>query len=463
MRRSQNRKERLSQENFINTLKGTWEHRYIDVVKHHPEAEYIYRAIKLLQLASIELHFSMVSSVAELIASGDKLTTIFLKLKINRTLIILEKAEGVLEPRDGQIEACKVAIELDPYIESLGKLLFNHSSRGDLLSSFQGFAFVLCERKLSLELAEQLILAAIKEDPNLSTALTILGTIYLAQGHKKDAIEVFHKSNEMFPGCYVPWQRLIQEGEIQEGQEAFNKSLQTRTSKSAQKDNWVLLGYTYQSKELFSQAVDAYKKAIELDPQDVITWGRLGEAYYFQGKANEAIDALRKALEIDPMSIDLWNNISVIHREQKHFDEEMKAYIKLIELEPNKAKRWLDVGKLYNDLEKHDDAFIAINKAIELDPLDSNLYHLLGHNRSDKDQGASSIEAFKKAIEIKPDDDGYYNCLGVAYAKFDQPENAILAFDKAIELNPKEAMHFARRGTTYFLMKNFHEAIQDLK
>ena len=94
LRRAQNRKEPLSQENFINTLKGTWENRYVDVIKRYPEAECIYSAIKLLRLARIELDSSMVSSVAELIAGGNKLQIVLLRLKINRTFNCFGKIRG---------------------------------------------------------------------------------------------------------------------------------------------------------------------------------------------------------------------------------------------------------------------------------------------------------------------------------------------------------------------------------
>jgi superkiller protein 3 len=48
------------------------------------------------------------------------------------------------------------------------------------------------------------------------------------------------------------------------------------------------------------EAIAAYRKVIQLDPQNVYAYNDLGNALKDQKKLDEAIAAYRKAIELDP-------------------------------------------------------------------------------------------------------------------------------------------------------------------
>ncbi len=59
-------------------------------------------------------------------------------------------------------------------------------------------------------------------------------------------------------------------------------------------------GMTVFSMAEFDQAIECYKKAIELDPNYFDAWHALGMAYLRAGKVPEAIEAGKRAVELNP-------------------------------------------------------------------------------------------------------------------------------------------------------------------
>ena len=65
------------------------------------------------------------------------------------------------------------------------------------------------------------------------------------------------------------------------------------------------------SSEKYNEAIKAYDKAIEINPQDSDVWYKKGNILNKLGKYNEAIKAYEKAIEIDPHNSNAWNNKGV--------------------------------------------------------------------------------------------------------------------------------------------------------
>jgi tetratricopeptide (TPR) repeat protein len=64
--------------------------------------------------------------------------------------------------------------------------------------------------------------------------------------------------------------------------------------------SWFNKGTAYHSLNQYSNAIDAFNKSIEIDPQFKEAWNNKGESLKSQGNYDEAIKAFDKAIEIDP-------------------------------------------------------------------------------------------------------------------------------------------------------------------
>jgi superkiller protein 3 len=62
------------------------------------------------------------------------------------------------------------------------------------------------------------------------------------------------------------------------------------------------------------EAVTAYQQAIQANPKLALAYNNLGAAYERQGKRSQAIDEYRRALQIDPGYADAKRNLSRLTR-----------------------------------------------------------------------------------------------------------------------------------------------------
>ena len=69
------------------------------------------------------------------------------------------------------------------------------------------------------------------------------------------------------------------------------------------------LGSAYRRQGNLDGAIEAYQKAIELDPDDAEAYFNLGVAYRNQGKLDESIQAYKRAIELDPDYVEVYNNL----------------------------------------------------------------------------------------------------------------------------------------------------------
>ena len=71
----------------------------------------------------------------------------------------------------------------------------------------------------------------------------------------------------------------------------------------------------------FQHAIDAYKKALELNPNDAETVSRLGISYSALGRLPEAIPAFEQAVRLDPRVAMYQYNLGFTHAELMSLDD----------------------------------------------------------------------------------------------------------------------------------------------
>jgi tetratricopeptide (TPR) repeat protein len=132
---------------------------------------------------------------------------------------------------------------------------------------------------------------------------------------------------------------------------------------------WFIQGLNLSKVGRYEEAIQAFGKAIEIDPQDAVAWIFKGDALSELGRYDEAIQAYEKAIEIDPQDADAWYSKGAALSELGKYDEANQAFDKGIEINPQDAVAWYYKGIILDAQGKHDEAARAYNKSIEIDPL----------------------------------------------------------------------------------------------
>jgi Flp pilus assembly protein TadD len=170
----------------------------------------------------------------------------------------------------------------------------------------------------------------------------------------------------------------------------------------------------------YDEAELAYRKAIEIDPTDVVPWNNLGYLLQNQlGRYDEAELIYRRAIEIDPTYPYPWNNLGrLLQNHLARYNEAELAYRTAIAFDPNDARPWTNLGDLLADhLHRYDEAEAAYQKGVELGPNDARPWTNLGDLLVDHLHRYQEAEAaYRKAIEIDPSNGCLWSSL--AWARY---------------------------------------------
>ncbi len=98
---------------------------------------------------------------------------------------------------------------------------------------------------------------------------------------------------------------------------------------------WVALGHEYFDSEQFMNAIDAYNKALELDPNDPNTLTDQGVMFRRLGWFDKALENFKKANELDPSHATSVYNQGIVYRyDLQDFAKAQEAWTKFLEISP---------------------------------------------------------------------------------------------------------------------------------
>lgn len=78
----------------------------------------------------------------------------------------------------------------------------------------------------------------------------------------------------------------------------------------------------------YTDACEAYNRAINLNPNDPQIWCSLGVLYYAFGQYREALGMLSRALKLDPSMSDAWYNVGALYDMCDQPEDAQQAYAK---------------------------------------------------------------------------------------------------------------------------------------
>jgi tetratricopeptide (TPR) repeat protein len=166
---------------------------------------------------------------------------------------------------------------------------------------------------------------------------------------------------------------------------------------------------------------------------------KLGKSLLDEGKADEAIAAFNKALEADPNLAAAHYYIAVAYEKKDQNEEAQKHLEEAIRLKPDLGQGYLMLGDLHMAARKFDLAAEALMKASELMPEEYAAFYNLGVAYSNSGKYVEAEAAYRKAALIKPDEPIAHYQLGMSLLGQSKNAEAKAEFQKYLELNPNAA------------------------
>ncbi len=147
------------------------------------------------------------------------------------------------------------------------------------------------------------------------------------------------------------------------------------------------------------QAVDEFKKALDLAPGSARERLNYGLALLRAGKTKEGVDELLKVQKQSPSLPHTWFNLGIVYRKDGDVDKAIPQFKKMIELAPDEPISHYNLGALYRqagDLAKAEQQFVEAAKLNEnLAAPHFQLYNVY-RQQGKKEQGAAELAAFQR-------------------------------------------------------------------
>jgi tetratricopeptide (TPR) repeat protein len=217
---------------------------------------------------------------------------------------------------------------------------------------------------------------------------------------------------------------------------AFEKSNKERAelkAKNKQLNDAFNAGKEAINAKQFDVAVTEFAKASEMAPDQPVIWANLGDAEISLSKTktgaehddalNKGMDAYKKTLELKPDDAGVHNNYALALAQSKKFDEAQAELAKAAQLDPPSAgKYYYNLGALLVNNGQSEPAGEAFKKAIDADPKYADAQYqygiyLIGKATLGGDGKYAPVpgtrEAFQAYLDLKPDGPFADSCKGM--------------------------------------------------
>src|SRR5262245_8070749 len=124
----------------------------------------------------------------------------------------------------------------------------------------------------------------------------------------------------------------------------------------------------YENPTTQSQAVDEFKKALDLAPNSARERVNYGLALLRAAKTREGITELEKAQKQDPKIPHTWFNLGIAFKKDSEYEKAIKQFERMAQLAPDEPKTHYNLAVLYKLNNKTDAALKEFEMAAKLDP-----------------------------------------------------------------------------------------------
>lgn len=151
-----------------------------------------------------------------------------------------------------------------------------------------------------------------------------------------------------------------------------------------------------------TRAIEAFKRAIKLDPNSVGAWILLGHGYVEVKNTSAAMEMYRRAIEINPRDFRPWHGLGKVYELMEAWTFACKYYLKAAGLAPYTSQVWSSLGLAYTKLSMSNEAISSYQRQLSCENVQLSvqlqcihtILEILHENLQDS-QKQNLIEAFK--------------------------------------------------------------------
>jgi tetratricopeptide (TPR) repeat protein len=211
------------------------------------------------------------------------------------------------------------------------------------------------------------------------------------------------------------------------------------------------LGAAYDQLKQTKEAIDAYRRASDMDPGDEHTLSSLAQALLNDNQLDEALKEFKQLAEADPEDAGALIHIGEIERRQGKYEDALATIRKARKKDPASLDAGYNEGLLLDVLARYDEAAEVYEKMVDQTSHANGAYTTeeknnrgifldrLGAVYHEQNKVDPAIDAFQKMIDMGGETAvrGFQGQVDV-YRDAKQFDKAVEVARKAVEANPKD-------------------------
>jgi tetratricopeptide (TPR) repeat protein len=394
-------------------------HMYEEQVTVYGRSELANKAIEEYRLA-IEADPS-----SEFLTSG--LAELYVKTGRIRDAVL--EAQDIIKRDPNNLEAHKLLGRI--YLRSLGDMPGGNGSDNVLKLAIEQYERIvkiepnniddhlllgrLYRLNNDLQKAENELKTAVQLDPNSEEAITTLALLYSEEGDTAHALQVLSS---------VP-----------------------ATGRSAKL--YSALGTTYEQRKDYKNAIEAYKKAIQLDRDNLDAIRGLAENLLNDGQMDAALDQYKVIADANPEDAQTYLRIAEIYRKQEKYDLALEGLKKAETMVPDSMEVPYNLALVYQAQGRSDEAAKILQDLLKKTEKPDNNYsqsdrsnravfiERLGRIYRDQSNYSAAVETFRKMLTLGDEsaESGYQEIIDT-YREAKQWPQATAAAREAVQKMP---------------------------
>jgi Capsular polysaccharide biosynthesis protein len=347
---------------------------------------------------------------------------------------------------DEAVAVCEQALKLQP------RFLPTYSTLG-LAKQLQG----------KLDEAKFWYTKALNLKPDWAEVHANLGTVYVQQQQWQEALQSYQNSLNFKPNQARVYQHLytvlINLNQPEEATNAWYQAL-ILEPQSVVPQEYIDFGKTLIEKGKLDQAVELYRKGVEIYPSLPQSHYEFGEALSRKQQWQEAIVAYNQAIILNPNNNLFYQSLADALVQEKSYEQAIANYQKAIELSPDFSWTYYQLGNALSEQEKWEEATVAYYQGIALNPKFFGSYYQLGEICSKTGKLEEAINWYRQALEINPDAFWLHFTLGNALCETREFDQALTEYYQAIEFEPNTDWLYPPLGKVLIAQKQWDQAIK---